>query len=98
MPAELQIVLGGRLDAARDRCQLARAAYLAPVPGKRHHDGVTVKDGYRRLNILARLAAALLAVESWLHLYRLDGAAVSAVLEAHAAMADGHPGYLRRTA
>jgi hypothetical protein len=42
---------------------------------------VTAADDYEALSVRARLAAALMTVESWLRAYRLDDAGISAVLE-----------------
>jgi hypothetical protein len=47
----------------------------------RDHGAVTAADGYEALSVRARLAAALLAVESWLRAYRLDDAEIGAVLD-----------------
>lgn len=42
---------------------------------------MTAADDYEVLSVRARLAAALVTVESWLRAYRLDDAGISAVLE-----------------
>jgi hypothetical protein len=42
---------------------------------------VTAADDYEALSVNARLTAALLTVESWLRVHRLDDAGIGAVLE-----------------
>ena len=47
----------------------------------RDHGVVTAADDYQVLSVGARLAAALLTVESWLRAHKMDDAGISAVLE-----------------